>query len=396
MPGGWITRELGECAMVNQEPTGIVMLNLGGPRSLDEVEPFLCNLFLDREIIQLPVQERLGAFIAKRRAPKVRKLYEAIGGGSPLYDWTTRQGQGMVERLDVLCPETAPHRFYLAFRYTDPTSEQALRQMAADGVRRAVAFAQYPQYSCTTTGSSLNELWRTTRRLALAESFEWSVIDRWSAHPAFVRAMAGKVREGLARFDEAVRDDVVLLFSAHSLPRRVIDRGDPYLQEVAATVHDVMCSIGGDREYALSFQADVGPVAWQGPSTESVIRALGAQGRRHVLIVGIIFTTDHLDTLSEIDMEFAEVAREAGVTDFRRAPAPNDDPVFLDALAEVVTDHLHGDRGCSRQFTLRCAGCTNAQCREILNPARPHRQPPLRRAEPGPGFGRQPALPGSR
>jgi ferrochelatase len=375
--------------MVNQEPTGIVMMNLGGPRSLDDVEPFLRNLFLDREIIQLPLQERLGAFIAKRRAPRVRGLYEAIGGGSPLYDWTTRQGRGMVERLDALCPETAPHRFYLAFRYTDPSSEQALRQMAADGVRRAVAFAQYPQYSCTTTGSSLNELWRAARRLGLAESFEWSVIDRWSAHPAFVRAMAAKVREGLGHFDESVRGDVVVLFSAHSLPRRVIDRGDPYLQEVAATVHDVMREIGGGHEYALSFQADVGPVAWQGPSTESVIRALGGQGRRHVLIVGIIFTSDHLDTLSEIDIEFAEVAEQAGVTDFHRAPAPNDDPVFLDALAEVVADHLRDERGCSRQFTLRCAGCDNARCREILNPARAHHRDDT-------GIGRQPALPAHR
>ncbi|WP_277743932.1 ferrochelatase [Streptomyces sp. LX-29] len=363
--------------MADQNPTGVVMLNLGGPRTLSDVGPFLRNLFLDREIIQLPAQERLGPFIARRRTPKLQRLYQAIGGGSPLYDWTTRQGEGMVKRLDALCPETAPHRFYLAFRYTEPSSEHALRQMAADGVRRAVAFSQYPQYSCSTTGSSLGQLWRDARRLGLANTFQWSVIDRWSAHPSFVRAMTAKVREGLGSFPETERRDAVVLFSAHSLPRKVINQGDPYLQEVAGTVRDVMRELDEDLQYALCFQADVGPVSWQGPNTESVLEALGKQGRRRVLIVGIVFTTDHLDTLSEIDIEFAEVARNAGITEFHRAPAPNDDPLFLDALAQVVADHLRSGDCAGPQFGLRCHGCANESCREILNPAHPYRQPPL-------------------
>ncbi|MFS8201099.1 ferrochelatase [Streptomyces sp. CWNU-52B] len=361
----------------NPNPTGIVMLNLGGPRSPHEVGPFLHKLFADREIIQLPLQSALGPLIARMRTPRLKKVYAEIGGGSPLYDWTVRQGDGMVKRLDTLCPETAPHRFYLGFRYTEPTSEQALTQMAADGVRRAVAFSQYPQYSCSTTGSSLHDLWAATRRLNLSDAFQWSVIDRWSDHPAFVQAMASKVREGLADFPESERDNVVLLFSAHSLPQRVINRGDPYLQEVAGTIRDIVRELGETHEYALSFQADVGPVAWQGPNTESMIQALGKQGRHNVLIVGIVFTTDHLDTLSEIDIEFARTARKAGVSRFRRAPAPNDDPLFLDALARVVADHLRSGRDCGRQFTLPCAGCTDRACREILNPVHGYRQPTL-------------------
>ncbi|MEV6852077.1 ferrochelatase [Actinoplanes sp. NPDC051411] len=357
--------------------TGIVMLNLGGPRGLDDVGPFLERLFEDREIIQLPAQGVLGPFIARRRTPKLRRTYESIGGASPLYHWTSEQGRGMAERLDRLSPETAPHRSYLAFRYTDPLTGEALRQMAADGVERAVAFSQYPQFSCSTTGSSLHELWRQVRHLGLESAFTWSVIDRWGSHPAFTGTVARKVAEGLQQFDEAVRDDVVVLFSAHSLPLRIINRGDAYLQEVAASVHEVMRHLDFSHEYALSFQADVGPVAWQGPSTASVIRALGRQGRRHVLIVGIVFTTDHLDTLHEIDHEFAEIAAEAGVTGFRRAPAPNDDPLFLDGLAEVVAAHLRSGEPCSRQFGLRCAGCTSTSCREIVRPVTSHRPAPV-------------------
>ena len=175
--------------MTLQPPTAVVMLNLGGPATLDAVEPFLLELFSDREIIHLPLQSLLGPFIAKRRAPKVRARYAQIGGGSPILRWTQLQGQGMVERLDRLCPETAPHKAYIAFRYARPSSCDALAQMKADGVQRAVAFTQYPQYSISTTGSSLNELWRAQRRAGLERAFQWSVLDRWPTHPGFIAAL---------------------------------------------------------------------------------------------------------------------------------------------------------------------------------------------------------------
>jgi len=220
--------------------TGIVMLNLGGPATLDDVEPFLLELFADREIIQLPFQRWLGPFIARRRTPKVRGLYANIGGGSPILRYTEAQGRGMVARLDRLSPGTAPHKFYVAFRYTKPTSEDALKAMREDGVERAVAFTQYPQFSCSTTGSSLNELWRAADRTGLQAAFQWSIIDRWPVHPGFIEAMTETVREGLSRFAPSVRDKVLLLFSAHSLPLDVIDRGDSYPQEVGASVQRVV------------------------------------------------------------------------------------------------------------------------------------------------------------
>lgn len=348
--------------------TGIVMMNLGGPATLDEVEPFLLELFADREIIQLPFQRWLGPFIARRRTPKVKRLYGSIGGGSPILRYTEAQGRGMVERLDRLSPYTAPHQFYVAFRYVRPKSEDALRAMHADGVRRAVAFTQYPQFSCSTTGSSLNELWRAASRTGLRDAFEWSIIDRWPVDEGFIEAMTATVRDGLALFDPADRDQVLLLFSAHSLPLDVIDRGDAYPQEVGASVQRVVERLGAPNRYLLAYQSDVGPVRWLGPSTERVLRRLGARGEKRVLVVPIAFTSDHIETLSELDREYGEVAHQAGITEYRRAPALNGRPDFLDALADLVHRHLRSGEIHGTQYPLRCAGCTNPQCRNILNP----------------------------
>ena len=345
--------------------TGIVMMNLGGPATLDQVQPFLLELFADREIIQLPFQRWLGPFIARRRTPKVQRLYATIGGGSPILRYTEAQGSGMVERLDRLSPGTAPHRFYVAFRYITPRSEDALRAMHADGVEQAVAFTQYPQFSCSTTGSSLNELWRAARRTGLEEAFRWTVIDRWPVHPGFIGAMAGAVREGLATFEAEERDRVVLLFSAHSLPLSVIDRGDPYPQEIGASVQAVMEALGVRNPFVLAYQSEVGPVRWLGPSTEHVIRRLGERGHTHVLVVPIAFTSDHIETLSELDREYGEVARHAGITHYRRAPALNQRPDFMDALADVVRGHLASGRRCSSQYPFRCPGCVNPECRKL-------------------------------
>ena len=355
-------------------PTGIVMMNLGGPRTLDDVNPFLRALFEDREIIQLPLQGWLGPFIADRRTKKIQLHYQEIGGGSPILQWTETQGRGMVERLDRLSPATAPHRFYVAFRYIEPSSETALKAMAADGVTRAVAFTQYPQFSCSTTGSSLNELWRAARRVGLQDHFTWSVIDRWPSHPGFIDAMTATVRQGLQAFDEAVRDDVVLLFSAHSLPLSVIDRGDAYPAEVGASVHEVMRRLDYRHEYLVTYQSEVGPVRWLGPSTETVIEDLGKKRRKHVLVVGIAFTSDHIETLHELDIEYGELAHRVGIEHFHRAPALNGMPAFQDALADIVATHLASGEPCHPNYGLRCPGCVNPQCRNVLQPVAPFRR----------------------
>ena len=343
--------------------TGIVMMNLGGPETLADVGPFLQRLFADRELIKLPMQSFLGDFIAKRRTPRIRKLYDAIGGGSPIRRWTEAQGRGMCERLDKMSPSTAPHRFYIAFRYTQPFSDDALRAMAADGVARAVVFTQYPQWSCSTTGASINELQRALVRTGLQDRFDWSLIDRWHLHPGFIDSMAQVTRDALEQVPEQDRDDALLLFSAHSLPLSVIDRGDAYPAEVAASMAAVMLRLQLPNPHQLSFQSDVGPVRWLGPSTEIVLKQLGARKQRAVIVVPIAFTSDHIETLSELDIEYGHVAREAGVVHYIRADALNAKPYFLDALADIVAGHLAGDFPTSATYSHRCPGCTNTACR---------------------------------
>lgn len=379
----------GACARTGRAPTALVMLNLGGPADLDAVQPFLERLFLDREILQLPAQRLLGTWIARRRTPKVQKLYAAIGGGSPLRAHTEAQGRALVRLMDARSPETAPHRFYLAFRYAPPFADDALRAMRDDGVRRAVAFTQYPQFSCTTTGSSLNELWRAADRLGLSQAFRWSVIDRWPTDAGFVAALASTVRDGLAAFDGAADDPPAVVFSAHSLPLSVIDRGDPYPHEVAATVARVVARVrrdtGVELPHVLAFQSEVGPVRWLGPTTVGTVEALGRRGVRRVLVVPVAFTSDHIETLSELDIEVAHAARAAGVTEFRRSPALNSRPDFVDALAGIAARHLAEGRAAGPQYAFRCPGCTNAECRRLPNavvpPEAPAAAPAARRDE---------------
>lgn len=164
------------------------MMNMGGPRTVGETGEFLSRLFHDGDLIPLPFQSKLAPFIAKRRTPKIEEQYAKIGGGSPILKWTKEQGAGMIRLLDELSPQTAPHRAYVAFRYARPLTEDCLEEMTRDGVTRAVAFTQYPQYSCSTTGSSLNELYRQLVKKSETEqrAINWSVIDRWATHPGLV------------------------------------------------------------------------------------------------------------------------------------------------------------------------------------------------------------------
>ena len=165
-----------------------------------EVHDFLKNLFSDGDLIPLPFQKQLAPWIAKRRTPQIEQQYTDIGGGSPILQYTKLQGEEMCKLLDELSPETAPHKSYVAFRYARPLTDEAAREMKADGVKRAVAFTQYPQYSCSTTGSSLNELYRRGKAGEIGDGVEWSVIDRWGMHPGFV---------------EVSSDTIITFFSCH-------------------------------------------------------------------------------------------------------------------------------------------------------------------------------------
>ena len=170
-----------------QPKTAIVLLNMGGPETSAQVEPFLFNLFSDKDLIPLPLQSQLAPWIAKRRTPKIQQQYDEIGGGSPIKHWTKRQGTLLELLLDAQLPESAPHKSYIAFRYAPPMTLETVKQMKEDGITRAIALTLYPQYSCSTTGSSINELYKTVQKLDPEQSITWSVIDRWPTHPGLVK-----------------------------------------------------------------------------------------------------------------------------------------------------------------------------------------------------------------
>ncbi|KIY73047.1 ferrochelatase [Cylindrobasidium torrendii FP15055 ss-10] len=336
---------------------------MGGPSTVAETHDFLKNLFLDGDLIPLPFQRFLAPWIARRRTPQIEEQYEAIGGGSPILRYTKFQGEGMAKLLDELHPETAPHKAYVSFRYANPLTSETARQMKEDGVTRAVAFTQYPQYSCSTTGSSLNEIYRRQQEF---DGIQWSVIDRWGTHPGFVEAVAQNVEAALSKFPEETRQDTVLLFSAHSLPMSVVNRGDPYVSEVAGTVSRVMERLGHANPYRLVWQSQVGPSAWMGMQTGDAIKGLARLGKKQVIIVPIAFTSDHIETLFEIDLEYIKEARDHGIEAYR-AESLNESPVFVRALADIAANHLRdistGRSGAtSVQLGLRCPGCTNATC----------------------------------
>ncbi|ORY28765.1 hypothetical protein BCR39DRAFT_533735 [Naematelia encephala] len=345
------------------------MMNMGGPSTIPEVHDFLSRLFHDRDLIPLPFQRFLAPVIAKRRTPKIEAQYTAIGGGSPILSWTRKQGAEMCALLDELNPASAPHKPYVAFRYASPLTETCLNEMRADGVKRAVAFSQYPQYSCSTTGSSLNELWKVSNDQGGwggNGEVEWSVLDRWPTHPGLVDAFAHNIRSVLAQYPPEKRNQVVILFSAHSLPLEIVNRGDPYTAEVAATVFSVMTKLGFSNPWRLTWQSQVGPRAWQGPQTSDSIQGFAKLGQKDICLVPIAFTSDHIETLYELDIEVKEEAEKAGVH-LTRAESLNDNPIFVRALADVVSTHLNayadGSIGpTSKQIGLRCPGCTNPKC----------------------------------
>uniref|UniRef100_A0A8C5LUH8 Ferrochelatase n=1 Tax=Leptobrachium leishanense TaxID=445787 RepID=A0A8C5LUH8_9ANUR len=330
----------------NRKPkTGVLMLNMGGPETIDDVHDFLLRLFLDKDLMTLPAQSKLGPFIAKRRTPKIQEQYNKIGGGSPIKKWTAHQGEGMVKLLDQMSPATAPHKYYIGFRYVHPLTEEAIEQMEQDGIERAIAFTQYPQYSCSTTGSSLNAIYRYYNSKGLKPKMKWSIIDRWPTHPLLVQCFTDHINNELRTFPESVRGDVVILFSAHSLPMAVVNRGDPYPQEVGATVQKVMEKLGFSNPYRLVWQSKVGPLAWLGPQTSDAIEGLSKRGKKNILLVPIAFTSDHIETLYELDIEYSQVLAH-------------------EALADLVLTHMKSNEICSKQLTLRCPMCVNPVCGE--------------------------------
>jgi ferrochelatase len=310
------------------EKTAVLLLQMGGPDSLDAVEPFLYNLFSDRDIIKIGpafLQPFIARMIVKRRAPKSAANYRDIGGKSPLRELTEQQA-GELEKL--LGPG---YRCSVAMRYWHPFANETLAALKKEGIRKIVALSLYPHYSRATSGSSFNDLERAVK--ASGSSFEVVSVRQFYNHPLYIQALVEKISLGLSGFQD--RSKVQLFFSAHSLPQSFITEGDPYLDHIQETVRLTMEHFG-DVAHHLAFQSRAGPVKWLEPSTGDKLRELAALGHKEVLIIPLSFVSDHIETLHEIDIEYREEAHKLGITDFRRMESLNSSPTFIQCLATLV------------------------------------------------------------
>jgi ferrochelatase len=311
--------------------TGVVLLNMGGPDSLNAVRPFLARLFSDKALIRLPasaITQPLFAWIVSGlRARKVRRYYEEIGGGSPIAAITERQRFALEGALRAT---GGRFRVYTGMRYWYPLAKHAVLEMKDDAVSRAVALPLYPHFCSATTGSSLSDLRRWMKWAGC--SFPLTEIRSYPEHPKYVAALAETVA---AAIREADRGGIFLLFSAHGVPQSLIDGGDPYREETARTVAAVMRSFPG-LPHGISYQSKVGRTAWLPPDTVDEVTRLAREGVRTLVVVPVSFVSEHIETLHELDVRLAAHARQAGIQSFLRAPALNDAPLFISALKDLV------------------------------------------------------------
>lgn len=334
--------------MKANDPIAVLLLNLGGPDSLEAVRPFLFNLFSDREIIRLGpsfMQKPLAYLISALRHKKTEGFYRLIDGRSPIFDITTAQAKALEEvlndsRFTIHPPQADPpgaggsrsFKVFVGMRYWHPLIEATVPEIFHQGIKRVIALGLYPHYSIATTGSSFSKMKDVVSRFPL----EVFTIPSWHDHPLYIEALVEKIRKGAALFDRADGgggDDVHLLFSAHSLPKKFIEEGDPYVTHIRGTIDEIIKRV--KIPWDFSYQSKSGPVAWLEPSTDEMIKELAGRGVKNLLVVPISFVSDHIETLYEIDILYKKMARSLGIR-LERAESLNTSPLFISALGDIV------------------------------------------------------------
>ena len=316
---------------------GVVLFQLGGPDTLEAIEPFLFNLFSDPDIIDFPFarigRRPLAKLISTTRAKKVQHHYAVIGGGSPIRRFTEQQARALET---VLTGSGLDARCFVAMRYWHPFTEEAIAQLRAVHCDEVVLLPLYPHYSSTTTGSSLNE-WRRWFK----DDLPVHCVPSFYQHELYLDALVEKIEEALDRFPHP--EDAALVFSAHSVPQAVIDKGDPYQRQIEETVELLMRRGGWRNRHRLCYQSKVGASKWLQPSLHSTLHDLAGSGAREVCVVPVSFVSDHVETLGEIDHEARKEAAELGIRQFEMTYGLNDSPTFIAALADLVAGALGVD-----------------------------------------------------
>ena len=308
---------------------GVILVNLGGPDSLKAIQPFLYNLFSDPYIIELPklLQKPLALLISKLRAKKTRKYYEVMGGKSPQLEQTQRQAEALQRELGE------GYSVKVGMRYWKPFIEDAFKALTEEGIRDIILLPLYPQYSITTTGSSVAQLEKVIKSSGL-KGLKVRVIKDFHDYEPYIDAFVYKIKTSLREVD---LESCHFLFSAHSLPQKVIERGDPYKEQTEETVRLIMEHFP-DTPYTLAYQSKVGFAKWLEPSTDSAIRELAARGIKKLVVIPVSFVSEHSETLYELDVQYKELAESLGIESFIRVPTLQDEPEFIRALASLIRE----------------------------------------------------------
>jgi protoporphyrin/coproporphyrin ferrochelatase len=315
---------------------GVVLFQLGGPDSLQAIEPFLYNLFCDPDIIDFPfariARQPLAKLISTTRAKKVAHHYAEIGGKSPILEFTQRQAVALESALRA----EFDARVVIAMRYWHPLTEAAIAELERFAPEQVVLLPLYPQFSKTTTQSSVNEWNRQFHTNGWRPRVH--LVREFYQNTDYIDSVVAAVNACLADYEHTA--DLDMVFSAHSVPMSVIQAGDPYQQQIEHTVDLVWKQGNWPARMHICYQSKVGASKWLQPSMHATVKSLAAAGSKHILVVPISFVSDHVETLHEIDIEHREQARELGIEDYRMMPGLNDNPQFIQALAKLVRKEL--------------------------------------------------------
>lgn len=315
--------------MATKPRVAVVLFNLGGPDSPDSVEPFLFNLFNDKAIISLPgfMRYPLAKLISKKRAPLAQEIYAHLGGGSPLLPLTEKQAQALKSAL----PDEWESEVFICMRYWHPISAEVAKQVKSFAPDHIIALPLYPQFSTTTTGSSFKDWQFACRKLSMKVGT--SSVCCYPILPDFIEAHASMI---IPVYEQAkTYGKPRILFSAHGLPEKVIHKGDPYQWQVEQTAMAIVKKLAIDGlDWQVCYQSRVGPLKWIGPSTDDEIHRGGKNGVP-LVVAPVAFVSEHSETLVELDIEYAKLAKESNVPYYGRVPALGDNPHYIKALAEV-------------------------------------------------------------
>ncbi|MGB6086238.1 ferrochelatase [Parvibaculum sp.] len=318
-----------------KKKVAIILFNLGGPDRPEAVQPFLFNLFHDPAIIRVPQPFRwlIANLVSRRRAPEAKKIYEKLGGGSPIVPLTEEQARALEA---ALADSESDYRCFIAMRYWHPFADEAAAAVKAWGADEVVLLPLYPQYSTTTTESSLRDWERASEKTGLTVPMK--SVCCYPAEAGFVSAYATLLREALEKAGGP--QGLRVLFSAHGLPKKVIEAGDPYQAQVEQSCAAIVTALEADLpavrlDWVVCYQSRVGPLEWIGPATDSEIKRAGAEGKS-LIVVPVAFVSEHSETLVELDIEYGHLARESGVPAYYRVPAVGTEPQFIQGLARLV------------------------------------------------------------